>query len=194
MPPALPDRVSVPSISYKSFRRYCYRSSKIQTKIPSFCRRSFPKITRFLQCSFPTSKLTCGTYRRLEETARGWITFCRRPRSRTQPETTSFLPWTITLAWSFSRILSNRTVCWWHCNRVNRSDDVSNLGFNNWLAENKIVACDCNLGICSAATGVKYEEVKYTIENYKPRKFVGRRQKSTKRKPKNGRLRRLAGA
>ena len=49
-------------------------------------------------------------------------------------------------------------------------DDVSNLGFNNWLAENKIVACDCNLGTCSAATGVKYEEVKYTIENYKPRK------------------------
>jgi hypothetical protein len=49
-------------------------------------------------------------------------------------------------------------------------DDVSNLGFNDWLAENKIVACDCNLGTCAAATGVKYEEVKYTIESYKPQK------------------------
>ena len=49
-------------------------------------------------------------------------------------------------------------------------DDVSKLGFGDWLAKNKIIACDCNLGKCAAATGVKYEEVKFTIENYKPRK------------------------
>ena len=174
----LPDRVSVPSISYKKALEGGYpllsivedsdKDTFIQAADEALKDRAVPAVL--------FSNVKTNLWQFIEDLKKrykgGYNIFAVAPGHEHNPRRPVFLPLDDhALAWSFFKEYypTEQSVGGIAIALIVR-DDVSNLGFNNWLAENKIVACDCNLGTCSAATGVKYEEVKYTIENYKPRK------------------------
>ncbi len=174
----LPDRVSVPSISYKKALEGGYpllsivedsdKDTFIQAADEALKDRAVPAVL--------FSNVKTNLWQFIEDLKKrykgGYNIFAVAPGHEHNPRRPVFLPLDDhALAWSFFKEYypTEQSVGGIAIALIVR-DDVSNLGFNDWLAENKIVACDCNLGTCSAATGVKYEEVKYTIENYKPRK------------------------
>jgi hypothetical protein len=172
----LPDKVSVPSISYKKALEGGYpllsivedadKESFVQAADEALRSQSVPAVI------FSNMKSPWAFIEDLKKRYKsGYNIFAVSQGHEHNPRRPVFLPLDDhALAWSFfneyypSETSSGITIA------LIVRDDVSNLNFSEWLAENKIVACDCNLGNCAAATGVKYEEVKYTIENYKPQK------------------------
>jgi hypothetical protein len=174
----LPDRVSVPSISYKKALEGGYpllsivedsdKDAFIEAADEALNDRAVPAVL--------FSNVKANPWQFVEDLKKryknGYSIFAVAPGHEHNPRRPVFLPLDDhALAWSFFNEYYpiDSSVGGIVIALIVR-DDVSNLGFNDWLAENKIVACDCNLGTCAAATGVKYEEVKYTIENYKPQK------------------------
>ena len=174
----LPDRVSVPSISYKKALEGGYPLLSIveDSDKDTFIQAADEALKDHAVPAVLFSNVKTNLWQFIEDLKKrykgGYNIFAVAPGHEHNPRRPVFLPLDDhALAWSFFKEYypTEQFVGGIAIALIVR-DDVSNLGFNNWLAENKIVACDCNLGTCSAATGVKYEEVKYTIENYKPRK------------------------
>ena len=174
----LPDRVSVPSISYKKALEGGYPLLSIveDSDKDTFIQAADEALKDHAVPAVLFSNVKTNLWQFIEDLKKrykgGYNIFAVAPGHEHNPRRPVFLPLDDhALAWSFFKEYypTEQSVGGIAIALIVR-DDVSNLGFNNWLAENKIVACDCNLGTCSAATGVKYEEVKYTIENYKPRK------------------------
>ena len=174
----LPDVVSVPSISYKKALEGGYpllsivedsdKDTFIQAADEALNDRAVPAVL--------FSNVKTNTWQFVEDLKKryksGYNIFAVAPGHEHNPRRPVFLPLDDhALAWTFfNEYYPTETSVGGTAIALIVRDDVSNLGFNDWLAENKIVTCDCNLGTCAAATGVKYEEVKYTIESYKPQK------------------------